>query len=185
MSSINSKPPPQVFRRLAQACAGLCATIWLLTSALAGAAEVSAQPALATGGPIAAAPFAAPEQLAPAHAGTGAVRVTVALLVVIGAVIVAGRMARRMRGFGGGTTGGLAVLGQLPVGPRERAVLIRVGQQQLLLGVAPGQVRTLHVFDDPASATPAPTAGADVQPPAGGALDRPTFRSILMKSLGK
>ena len=114
----------------------------------------------------------------------GAARVTVALLVVIGAVIVAGRMARRMRGFGGGTTAGLAVLGQLPVGPRERAVLIRVGQHQLLLGVAPGQVRTLHVFEDP---TPAhtPTAGADVPSSAAGALDRPTFRSILMKSLGK
>ncbi len=131
-------------------------------------------------------PFAAPEQLAPAHAGMGAVRVTVALLIVLGAVIVAGRMARRMRGFGGGTSAGLQLIGQLPVGPRERAVLIRVGQQQLLLGVAPGQVRTLHVFDQP-SVTPADSADppGPTAMPKPGALDRPTFRSILMKSLGK
>jgi flagellar protein FliO/FliZ len=124
-----------------------------------------------------AAAFAAPDQIVPSHDGIGGLRVVVALLVVIGAVIVAGRFARRMRGFGGGTAAGLEVLGQLPVGPRERAVLIRVGERQLLLGVAPGQVRTLHVFDEPvaaaASALPATVDG------------RPTFKSILLKSLGK
>ena len=130
-----------------------------------------------------AAPFAAPEQVAPAHAGVGALRVVVALLIVIGAVIVAGRIARRLRGFGGGGTAGLEVIGQLPVGPRERAVLIRVGEHQLLLGVAPGQVRTLHVLED---LTPA-RAGADASTTSAAAtpVDRPTFKSILLKSLGK
>ena len=131
-----------------------------------------------------AAPFAAPEQIAPAHTGIGALRVVVALLVVIGAVIVAGRIARRMRGFGGGGTAGLEVIGQLPVGPRERAVLIRVGEHQLLLGVAPGQVRTLHVFEE---LVPSRAAVADASPTSAVAapVDRPTFKSILLKSLGK
>jgi flagellar protein FliO/FliZ len=124
-----------------------------------------------------AAPFAAPEQVAPSSSSGGTLRVVVALLVVLGAVVAAGRFARRMRGFSGGTTSRLEVIGQLPVGPRERAVLIRVGEHQLLLGVAPGNVRTLHVFEDlPVTREPA----SDPATP-----ERPTFKSVLLKSLGK
>jgi flagellar protein FliO/FliZ len=36
------------------------------------------------------------------------------------------------------------------VGQRERAVLVQVGEQQFLLGVGPGNVRILHIFDEPA-----------------------------------
>ena len=35
------------------------------------------------------------------------------------------------------------------MGARERVVLIQVGKQQMLLGVAPGRVQTLHVLDEP------------------------------------
>jgi flagellar protein FliO/FliZ len=123
------------------------------------------------------APFAAPEQVAPSSSSGGLLRVVIALLVVLGAVVVAGRFARRMRGFSGGTNSALQVVGQLPVGPRERAVLIRVGERQLLLGVAPGNVRMLHVFDD------APIAGDATALPD--RPERPTFKSILRKSLAK
>jgi flagellar protein FliO/FliZ len=124
-----------------------------------------------------AAPFAAPEQVAPSSSSGGVLRVVIALLVVLGAVVVAGRFARRMRGFSAGTNSALQVVGQLTVGPRERAVLIRVGERQLLLGVAPGSVRMLHVFED------APVAGDATPVPEN--PERPTFKSILLKSLGK
>jgi flagellar protein FliO/FliZ len=35
------------------------------------------------------------------------------------------------------------------MGARERVVLIQAGETQLLLGVAPGRVQTLHVLDQP------------------------------------
>ena len=105
------------------------------------------------------------------------VRVVIALLLVLGAVVVAGRFARRMRGFSGGTHSALRIVGQLAVGPRERAVLICVGERQLLLGVAPGNVRMLHVFDE------GPIAGDATPVPE--SPQRPTFKSILLKSLGK
>jgi flagellar protein FliO/FliZ len=123
-------------------------------------------------------PFAAPEQVVPSSSTGGLLRVVVALLVVLGAVIVAARLARRVRGLGGGTNPALEVLGQLSLGTRERAVLLRVGQHQLLLGVAPGNVRTLQVFDDlvlPPASTDSETANAN----------RPTFKSMLLKSLGR
>ena len=37
----------------------------------------------------------------------------------------------------------------LSLGTRERVVLLQVGDQQLVLGVAPGQIRTLHVLETP------------------------------------
>jgi flagellar protein FliO/FliZ len=123
--------------------------------------------------------FAAPEQVIPMHPGTGVLRVVIALLLVLGAVIVAGRLANRVRGTGSGSNQTLQVLAQLPLSPRERAVLIRVGERQLLLGVAPGNVRTLHVFDDPLNTTGSGPAPAAV--PA----EPPSFKSLLLKSLGR
>jgi flagellar protein FliO/FliZ len=130
------------------------------------------------------APFAAPEQVAPSNSSSGLLRVIIALLVVVGAVIAAGRFARRMRGFSGASNSALQVIGQLPVGARERAVLIRVGERQLLLGVAPGSVRTLYVFDDMpvAREATAEEAAAQTDPRAAA---RPSFKALLLKSLGK
>ena len=41
----------------------------------------------------------------------------------------------------------IQVLGSAKVGSREKIVLLRAGEQHLLIGVASGNVRTLHVFD--------------------------------------
>jgi flagellar protein FliO/FliZ len=138
---------------------------------------------LLAAGAWAAAPFAAPEQVVPASSSNGMLRVVIALLVVLGAVVAAGRFARRMRGFSGAPNAALEVIGQLPVGARERAVLIRVGERQLLLGVAPGSVRMLHVFDDMPVARESAAGAAVSSDPLAPA--RPTFKSVLLKSLGK
>jgi len=131
------------------------------------------------------APFAAPvQQAAPTPAG-GLLRVTVALLVVLAAVLVAAWLARRMRALSdGGGSSGLELLGQLSLGARERAVLVRVGNRQLLIGVAPGHVCTLHVLE-PSSSMPAASTPQLGEAAAGTATARPTFKSLLLKSLGK
>lgn len=75
-------------------------------------------------------------------------------LVVVMIVALAWAL-RRLGGLGTGGTGPLQVLGGLSVGPRERVVLLRAGEQQLLLGVAPGRVQTLHIFNEPLATPPA------------------------------
>jgi flagellar protein FliO/FliZ len=100
--------------------------------------------------------------------------VTFALALVLAAVFVAAWLLRRVRGIGSGARGALDVIADLPLGPKERAVLVRVGKTQLLIGVAPGRVTTLHVLAEPLdAATPLATQV------------RPSFHALLMKSLGK
>ena len=130
----------------------------------------------------ATASFAAPaHQALPGPAGS-ALRVTFALIIVVAAVFAAGWLTRRMHGGSGTRSGALQVLAQLPLGPRERAVLVRVGSEQLLLGVANGSVRTLHVL--PLAAVGESSPGAAALAPANQPAPQ-TFRSLLLKSLGR
>jgi flagellar protein FliO/FliZ len=122
--------------------------------------------------------FAAPA--APVHAAPSVVgslgEVTLALALVLAAVFVAAWLLRRIRSFGRGAGNALDIIADLPLGPKERAVLLRVGKSQLLVGVAPGRVTTLHVLAEPVEfATSTAPAGEP----------RPSFQALLMKSLGK
>lgn len=54
---------------------------------------------------------------------------------------------RRLNHFSFLPGNGLRVLGGLSLGTRERVVLLQVGEKQLLLGVAPGRIETLHVLE--------------------------------------
>jgi flagellar protein FliO/FliZ len=58
------------------------------------------------------------------------------------------------------------------VGQRERVVLIQVGSQQLLLGVAPGRVQTLHVLEEPISVGTASSPGESFAERLGSALKK-------------
>jgi flagellar protein FliO/FliZ len=77
------------------------------------------------------------------------IQTTLGLLVVL---LLIGAAAWGVKRFGGlkmGAAGRLKIVGGLSLGTRERVVLLEVGDQQLVLGVAPGQIRTLHVLDTP------------------------------------
>ena len=122
--------------------------------------------------------FAAPEAAAHGSAGAGTLEVTLALLLVVGVIAFLAWGARRMRRFGGGGQERIQVLSDRVLGPKERCVLVRIGDTDILVGVAANSVSTLHVF--PAGAnTEAPPA-----PPASGPA-MPNFKDLLMRSLGK
>jgi len=174
-------------RALNQRFIGLLALLGgalLLITPAAGAAAGNASAAVT---PLFAAPLAHPAM--PGQAGS-LVRVTLALVLVLAAVFAAAWFSRRMHGVGSSRHSALEVIAQLPLGPRERAVLVRVGSQQVLLGVASGNVRALHVL--PALVSPVEAPGeratvADGQRLAAGAIlaQRPSFKAMLLKSLGK
>ncbi len=69
------------------------------------------------------------------------------LILVLGLIIGMAWLVRRMGSFQQSSHGALQILGGLTLGQRERIVLVQVGDKQLLIGLAPGQIRTLHVLE--------------------------------------
>ena len=92
-------------------------------------------------------------------AGGGLVKIGFGLLIVVALIVALSWGMRRMGGLVGVGAGALRILGGLSVGTRERVVLIQVGDQQLLLGVAPGSVKTLHVLEEPIPTTSSTGSG--------------------------
>jgi flagellar protein FliO/FliZ len=150
----------------------------VLLPALAQAASPAGSPAFATPGAFAA-----------TGAGLGALRVLLALALVLAAVFGAAALLRRLRLLGSGGAADLQVLGQVALGARERAVLLRAGGQQFLIGVAPGNVRLLSALAGPVTeaAAPAAAAGPSATPGAapGVAPVLKSFREVLRRSLGR
>jgi flagellar protein FliO/FliZ len=71
------------------------------------------------------------------------------LLAVIAAIFATGFLLRRVGRFSSSAPGALRIVAGLSVGARERVVVVQVGEQQLLLGVAPGRVQTLYMLPQP------------------------------------
>ena len=77
---------------------------------------------------------------------SAALRMIVGLAVVLALLGATAWVSRRFR-VGGGLRGGLIeVISGLSLGARERVVLLRVGADQVLVGVSPSGMRTLHVL---------------------------------------
>lgn len=82
------------------------------------------------------------------------------LFIIVLLIFAMAWVMRRMGRINGTGTSHLKVISGVSVGQRERIVLVQAGETQLLVGVAPGQVRTLHIMDEPVTeSTLAPTAG--------------------------
>ena len=58
-------------------------------------------------------------------------------------------LLKRFNTVGASTGGYIQVLASAPLGQRERAVLLQVGADQILVGVASGNVTALHHVSDP------------------------------------
>jgi flagellar protein FliO/FliZ len=102
--------------------------------------------------------------------------VTLALLVVLAVIFSLAWLVRRARGVTLNSNNTLSVLASVSVGQRERAVLIRCGETQLLLGVAQGQVTRLHTLGPSTT----PVSQEKIAP-----IERPDFKTLLLRSLGK
>ncbi|RME34585.1 MAG: flagellar biosynthetic protein FliO [Gammaproteobacteria bacterium] len=97
-----------------------------------------------------------------------------ASLVAVLLVFVA--LAWLLRRFSSGQPAGggrLKVIEGLPLGPRDRLLLVQVGEKQLLLGQSPGRLVALHVLEEPLPAS-APGTGF-----------REGFRQVLQRRLGE
>lgn len=89
------------------------------------------------------------QALAAEEAATGLssgtyIQATLALLLIVGLLFGTAWLARKVSGgkiFGQRS---LRVVGGVALGPRERIVLVEVEDTWLVIGIVPGQIRTLH-----------------------------------------
>jgi len=72
-----------------------------------------------------------------------------ALGLVIGLIFALAWILRRLPGTGLRPGDGLRVIAGVSLGNKERAVVIDINGQQLLLGVTPGAVSLLHTLETP------------------------------------
>ena len=77
------------------------------------------------------------------------VEVTLGLLTVLGLIFAVAWIVKRYGSFNTTAGGSLKIVGGLSLGQKERVMLVQVGEKQILLGVAPGRVETLHVLEEP------------------------------------
>ena len=86
------------------------------------------------------------------------VQIIFSLLLVLAAIVMVAWLLKRLNAskLGGGNQ--LKVLGGVAIGQRERIVLVEVSDTWLVVGVGPGQIRTLHTLQKqelPYAANPA------------------------------
>lgn len=75
------------------------------------------------------------------------------LFVVLISIVVLAWIAKKVNRFRFIADDSLKIIGGLSMGARERVVLMQVGDSQLLIGIAPGRINTLHVLDTPIRTT--------------------------------
>lgn len=83
------------------------------------------------------------------------------LLLVVSLIFLLGWLVRRLQLVPRQAGQVIQVLANQPLGPRERLVLVQVGEQQLLLAFCHGQITPLHVLETPVvipEAAPAATS---------------------------
>ncbi|MGY6519237.1 MAG: flagellar biosynthetic protein FliO [Lysobacteraceae bacterium] len=91
------------------------------------------------------------------------------LFVVVGLILVLGWVLRRLPGSGQQARGRLKLVASLPLGARERVVVVDVNGEQMVLGVTGQQVSLIKALDTPLPATESNT---------------PNFAALLAQRLG-
>ena len=95
------------------------------------------------------------------------------LLLVLGLIFFLAWLLRRVQQAGPAGKGQvIEIVGSRALGPRDRLMLVQVGNEQILLGLSPGNITALHVLKEP------------VQVPS---TEKPTpeFAQRLLEMLGK
>ncbi|GLH44280.1 flagellar biosynthetic protein FliO [Pseudomonas moraviensis] len=129
---------------------------------------LAAEPSATTAAPAATAPMV--------NSGVAGqlTQLVFGLLLVLGLIFFLAWLLRRVQQAGPAGKGQvIELIGSRALGPRDRLVLVQVGNEQILLGLSPGTITALHVLKEP------------VEVPTASEKATPEFAQHLLKILGK
>ncbi|MBC8995786.1 flagellar biosynthetic protein FliO [Pseudomonas sp. N40(2020)] len=140
--------------------------LWVLLALPLGV--LAAEPVASAAAPAATAPM-----VSSGVAGQ-LTQLVLGLLVVLGLIFFLAWLLRRVQQAGPAGKGQvIELIGSRALGPRDRLMLVQVGNEQILLGLSPGTITALHVLKEP------------VQVPSTTEKATPEFAQHLLKILGK
>lgn len=84
-------------------------------------------------------------------------QLTLSLLAIVGLIFAIGWALKRFKIAGTRSRGEITVIDELALGPRERIMLLRVGESQVLVGIGAGGVVGLTPLPTPIEVKPRPT----------------------------
>lgn len=103
--------------------------------------------------PVAQAAVPAAGNVLASGVGGQLTQLVLGLLVVVGLIFVLAWLMRRVQRAGPGNGQVIELVGSRALGPRDRLMLVQVGNEQILLGVTPGRITPLHVLKEPVQVT--------------------------------
>ncbi|MDA8383599.1 MAG: flagellar biosynthetic protein FliO [Betaproteobacteria bacterium] len=103
---------------------------------------------------------------APVVSAMGALQVLAGLALVLAAIVGTAWLLKRFVPGQRWAGGALRVVGGVLVGPKERVVLVEIGETWLVLGVAPGRVNALYTLPKPKDYEAGPSAQPEAAFPA-------------------
>ena len=69
------------------------------------------------------------------------------LALIVGVLVLGAFLLRRLNGGRAfGNTGPMRVVGGIMISPRERIVLVEIEDTWIVVGIVPGQIKTLHTL---------------------------------------
>ena len=99
-------------------------------------------------------------------------RVVTGLFLVILIIVLLSWLVKKVQAVNVGSTKGVQTLATMPLGPKEKVILIRVAGRNLLLGVGSSSVNLLYDF-------------GDQLPVEFDSVNKPSFAELLKSAIGK
>lgn len=91
---------------------------------------------------------------------TGVLQMITGLVAVLALIFAGAWILKRFGRMQGTANEQLRLVGGINLGQRERIVIVQAGSDRLLIGIAPGCIRTLHVLEPAPEAEGAAASGA-------------------------
>ena len=83
----------------------------------------------------------------PGVSGSAILQMLLGLTLIIGLLFAGAYLLRKLNGGRSfGHTGPMRIVGGLMISARERIVLLEVGDEWIVIGIVPGQIKTLHTL---------------------------------------